>query len=46
MAQCNHWNLAAYIVKLHLASGKNVLTDHIVAEGQMNLAILDFKRLQ
>ena len=43
--QWHHWNLAPQIAKLHLTGGKNVLTIHIVAEGQMNLATLDFKRL-
>ncbi|MGA9462222.1 MAG: hypothetical protein WBV28_05485 [Terracidiphilus sp.] len=43
--QWHHWNLAPNLAKLHLAAGKNVLTIHIVAEGQMNLATLDFKRL-
>ncbi len=43
--QWHHWNVASNIAKLHLAAGKNVLTIHIVAEGQMNLATFDFKRL-
>jgi hypothetical protein len=42
--QWHHWNLAPHLAKLHLAAGKNVLTVHVVAEGQMNLAILDFTR--
>ncbi len=43
--QWHHWNVAAGIAKLKLAAGKNVLTVHIVAEGQMNLAYFDFKRV-
>lgn len=42
--QWHHWNSAPDLVKLHLHKGKNVLTIHIVDQGQMNLAILDFKR--
>jgi hypothetical protein len=41
--QWHHWNVAPGIVKLHLNAGKNVLTIHIVEQGQMNLAVLDFK---
>ncbi len=41
--QWHHWNLAPGIAKLHFAPGKNVLTIHIVAEGQMNLATFDFR---
>jgi hypothetical protein len=44
--QWHHWNLAPHLVKLHLAAGKNVVTVHVVAEGQMNLAIFDFTRAQ
>lgn len=43
--QWHHWNEAQDLVRLHLARGKNVLTIHIVAEGQMNLARLDFKKV-
>jgi hypothetical protein len=42
--QWHHWNVARGIAKLHLAAGKNVLTIHILAEGQMNLATFDFKK--
>lgn len=42
--QWHHWNAAPKFVKLHLEVGKNVLTIHIVTEGQMNLATLDFKK--
>jgi hypothetical protein len=41
--QWHHWNVASSLAKLHLAAGKNVLTIHIIEQGQMNLAIFDFK---
>lgn len=44
--QWHHWNVASNIARLHLAAGKNVLTIHIVEQGQMNLATLDFKRVK
>jgi hypothetical protein len=40
--QWHHWNLAPALVKLKLQKGRNVLTVHIVSEGQMNLAYFDF----
>ena len=43
--QWHHWNVAPNIAKLYLVAGKNVLTIHIVAEGQMNLATLDFRKV-
>jgi hypothetical protein len=42
--QWHHWNLAPGLVKLRLPAGRSVLTVHILTEGQMNLAYLDFKR--
>ena len=42
--QWHHWSLAPALVKLHLPAGKNVLTVHILTQGQMNLATLDFKK--
>jgi hypothetical protein len=42
--QWHHWNQATGLVKLRLPAGKNVLTVHILTEGQMNLAYFDFKR--
>jgi hypothetical protein len=42
--QWHHWNIAPQIVKLHLAAGKNVLTVHILTQGNMNLAMFDFKK--
>jgi hypothetical protein len=44
--QWHHWNVAPAIAKLKLAAGKNVLTVHIVAEGQMNLAYFDFRKVR
>jgi len=43
--QWHHWNIAPGIAKLKLKAGENVLTVHIVAEGQMNLATFDFKKV-
>ena len=40
--QWHHWNLAKGLVKVRLPAGKSVLTVHIVAQGQMNLAYFDF----
>lgn len=40
--QWHHWNLARKIAKVKLAKGKNVLTVHILTEGNMNLAYFDF----
>ena len=42
--QWHHWNIASRILKVKLARGINVLTVHILTEGQMNLAYLDFKK--
>jgi hypothetical protein len=42
--QWHHWNMAPALAKVHLLAGKSVLTIHILTEGQMNLAIFDFKR--
>jgi hypothetical protein len=41
--QWHHWNVAPRLVKVHLGAGKNVLTIRIVEQGQMNLAVFDFK---
>lgn len=41
--QWHHWGIANGIVKLRLPQGKNVLTVHILAQGNMNLAYFDFK---
>ena len=42
--QWHHWNVARNIVRLRLPAGKNVLTVHILTEGNMNLAYFDFKK--
>jgi hypothetical protein len=44
--QWHHWNLAPNLAKVRLAAGRNVLTVHILTEGQMNLATLDFKKVK
>jgi hypothetical protein len=41
--QWHHWNVEPAIAKVKLARGKNVLTVHILTEGQMNLAYFDFR---
>jgi hypothetical protein len=41
--QWHHWNIAPALVKLRLPAGKSVLTVHILTEGNMNLATLEFK---
>ena len=43
--QWHHWNLAPALAKLKLPAGKAVITIHILTEGQMNLATLDFKKV-
>jgi hypothetical protein len=42
--QWHHWSLAPGIAKIKLPKGKCVITVHILTEGQMNLAIFDFKK--
>ena len=44
--QWHHWNLAPALAKLKLPAGKSVLTVHILTEGMMNLATLDFTLLK
>ena len=41
--QWHHWNIMPALVKLNLPAGRSVLTIHILTEGQMNLAQLQFK---
>jgi hypothetical protein len=41
--QWHHWNVRKDLTRLKLAKGRNVLTIHIVAGGNMNLAYLEFK---
>lgn len=42
--QWHHWNLAPALFKAHLTKGKNLLTIHILTNGNINLATLDFKK--
>jgi len=41
--QWHHWNVMKHLARLKLAAGKNVLTVHILTEGNMNLAYFEFK---
>jgi len=41
--QWHHWNLAPQLFTVRLSNGKNVLTVHILKNGNMNLAYFDFK---
>jgi hypothetical protein len=43
--QWHHWNLAPGAVKMKLATGRHVLTVHIVSGGNMNLGTIEFKRV-
>ena len=43
--QWHHWNVAPRLFRVRLDKGKNVLTVHIVTNGNMNLAYFDFKQL-
>jgi hypothetical protein len=42
--QWHHWNVAKDLARVHLERGRNVLTVHTVAEGQMNYATLTFRK--
>jgi hypothetical protein len=42
--QWHHWNVAKNLVNLHLHAGKNLLTVHILTEGNMNLSYFDFRK--
>jgi hypothetical protein len=42
--QWHHWNVMPGVVRLRLAAGRNVLTVHILGEGNMNLAYFDFHK--
>ena len=42
--QWHHWNLASQLFKVHLSKGRNVLTVHILTDGNMNFAYFDFKQ--
>ncbi len=41
--QWHHWNVLTNMAEVQLPKGVSVLTLHIVTEGNMNLAYLDFK---
>ena len=41
--QWHHWNLMTNLAEVELPQGVNVLTFHVVTEGNMNFAGLDFK---
>jgi hypothetical protein len=43
--QWHHWNIMKGLARLKLATGKNVLTVHILTEGNMNLAYFQFKEV-
>jgi hypothetical protein len=42
--QWHHWNMAHKLVKVRFPAGKNVLTVHILTQGNMNLAYFNFRR--
>ena len=42
--QWHHWNLMKAVAEVKLPKGVSVLTVHILTEGNMNLAYLDFRR--
>jgi hypothetical protein len=44
--QYHHWSVARNFVRLNLPKGKSVLAVHILAEGHMNLAMLDFRKAE
>jgi hypothetical protein len=44
--QWHHWNLARDLARIRLNAGRNVLTVHILTNGQMNLATFDFKQVK
>jgi hypothetical protein len=44
--QWHHWNIARDLARIHLHTGRNVLTVHTVSRGQMNYATFEFKRVK
>jgi hypothetical protein len=42
--QWHHWNVMSDFVQVELPEGVHVLTLHVLSEGNMNFASLDFKR--
>ena len=43
--QWHHWNLAAQLFRVRLSNGKNIITVHILTNGNMNLAYFNFIRV-
>ncbi len=43
--QYHHWSVLKNLVDVKLPAGKSVLTVHILAEGHMNLASFDFRKV-
>lgn len=43
--QWHHWNVATDLARFKLPPGKNVLTVHVLTNGQMNFATLTFKKV-
>jgi hypothetical protein len=41
--QWHHWNLMTHMAEVKLPKGVSVLTLHVLTEGNMNFAYLDFK---
>jgi len=41
--QWHHWNVMKNLARVRLSAGKNVITLHILTEGNMNLAYFEFK---
>jgi hypothetical protein len=41
--QWHHWNLMKRVAVVELPGGKNILTFHVLTQGNMNLAYLDFE---
>src|SRR6201996_8279226 len=44
--QWHHWNVAPQLFKVQLEKGKNILTVHILTNGNMNLAYFDFTSVE
>ena len=44
--QWHHWNIAHDLTRIHLDAGTSVLTIHTIANGQMNFATLDFRKVR
>ena len=43
--QWHHWHLVQQLFKVRLSKGRNVLTVHILTNGNMNLAYFDFNKV-